>query len=262
MTDVANVTTEPAAETPVAAASADSTTTPGDSTPVSDAPDDASPAPVVASSGGQRTWSMPKSPISREQADQAGRAALKAAAAIARVLVEIARYGARTVAQLWRVIEAVPAAVRLFAVAAIVMLLGIVGAVAANDALALLCTVVVIPVCAMTLGALGHRWYSGLGGQPAQTSGAAVESSDLQRSVEYVDKKLAVALTSIGTERHQQALISLFQAKTALELTLGTEQDSAGHLDMPVLADHHPLRPRIRVGTKAPLRESNSLAAS
>jgi hypothetical protein len=141
------------------------------------------------------------------------------------------------------------------------MLLGIVGAVTANEALALLCTVVVIPVCAMTLGALGHRWYNGLGGQPAQTSGA-VESSDLQRSVEYVDKKLAVALTSIGTERHQQALISLFQAKTALELTLGTEQDAASYLDMPVLADHHPLRPRIRVGAKAPLRESNSLAAS
>lgn len=206
---------------------------------------------------------MPKSPISREQADQAGRAALKAGSAVARFLADVARYGARAVAQVWRAIEAVPSAVRLFVAAAITLLLGILGAIAGSDALALLCIVVVIPLCSMTLGVLGHRWYSGAGGRPVpQAADAAVESSDLQRSVEYVDKKLAVALTSMGTERHQQAVISLFQAKTALELTLGAEQDPASFFEMPAPADDHPLRPRIRVGSKAQLRESNSLAAS
>ncbi|WP_235624177.1 hypothetical protein [Mycolicibacterium goodii] len=240
--------------------------------PAQDSPPPAEPAasPVgdgatepVATPSGRRTWSMPKSPISREQADQAGRAALKAGSAVGRFLADVGRYTARCVAQLGRAIEAVPVTLRLFVFAAIVMLLGIVGATASNDALGLLCTAVVIPVCAATLGVLGQRWYSGLRDQPArQTSGQAAAPSDLQRSVEYVDKKLAVALTAMGTERHQQAVISLFQAKTALELTLGTEQDSATFFEMPAPADDHPLRPRIRVGSKTQLRESNSLVAS
>jgi hypothetical protein len=126
--------------------------------------------------------------------------------------------------------------------------------------------VVVVPVCSITLGALGQRWYSGLGTQQAEhTNAPATEpaTSELQRSVEYIDKKLTVALTSFGTERHQQAVIALFQAKTAVELTLGTEQDTASH-DVPLPADGHELRPRIRVGpaSKTLLRESNSLAAS
>jgi len=256
VTDVANVTADDAA----LEAKSEDASTPVESaaTPV----EEGTTAPVAAPSG-RRTWSMPKSPISREQADQAGRAALAAGSAVGRFLAEVARYVARAVAQCGRAVEAVPVALRLFVFAAVVMLLGIVGAIASNDALGLLCTVVVIPVCAATLGVLGQRWYSGLGDQPARQSSEEIAAQpDLQRSVEYVDKKLAVALTAMGTERHQQAVISLFQAKTALELTLGTEQDSATFLEMPMPADDHPLRPRIRVGSKSQLRESNSLAAS
>ena len=33
----------------------------------------------------------------------------------------------------------------------------------------------------------------------------------------------------MGTDHHQQAVVALFQAKTAVELTLGTEQDSPNY---------------------------------
>lgn len=215
----------------------------------------------------KRTWSAPKAPLTRKQADEIGRIARKAAISITHSVASAGRYGARIVRQLWCAIEAVPPTLQLFSVAGIVMLLGLVGSIALHNSLGLICTIVVIPVCSITLGALGHRWYSGLGNQRTQqTDSGATEppTSDLQRSVEYVDKKLAVALTSFGTERHQQALIALFQAKTAVELTLGTEQDSTSYVDVSLPADHHTLRPRIRVGSvaKSQLRESNSLAAS
>ncbi|MDV3124114.1 hypothetical protein M1247_04255 [Mycobacterium sp. 21AC1] len=212
----------------------------------------------------KRTWSAPKAPLTREQADEIGRVALKTILSIARFIADVARYGLRIAKQLWRAIDAVPPTLQLLFVAGLVMLLGLVGSIALTNSLGLICTVVVVPVCSITLGALGHRWYSGLGEQRTQTATEAPAASDLQRSVEYVDKKLAVALTSFGTERHQQAVIALFQAKTAVELTLGTEQDPASYVDMPLPADEHTLRPRIRVGSasKSHLRESNSLAAS
>jgi hypothetical protein len=206
---------------------------------------------------------MPKAPVSRTQADKLGRTALDAMANIARFIGGVARYGARVITQLWRAIEAVPPALKLFAVAGLLMLLGIVGAITLDNGLGLICTVVVIPVCSMTLGALGHRWYNGLGHQRTETPAAEPATSDLQRAVEYVDKKLAVALNSFGTEHHQQAVIALFQAKTAVELTLGTEGDTASY-GVPLPTDEQNLRPRIRVGSasKSLLRESNSLAAS
>ncbi|WP_099244369.1 hypothetical protein [Mycobacterium sp. shizuoka-1] len=204
---------------------------------------------------------MPKSPVTRQQADAIGRAALKAVKAIAAAVAGVARSGARAIRQVWRVVEAVPAAVRVFVAAAVLLLLGVVGAIALHTTLGLICTVVVTPLCAGVLGALGHRWYSGLGDGPAQPSRPA--TSELERSVHYVDKKLAVALASFGTDQHQQAVIALFQAKTAVELTLGTEEDT-GSYDMPLRADDYGLRPRIRAGaaSTSALREGNSLAAS
>lgn len=208
---------------------------------------------------------MPKSPVTRKQADQVGRAALKAAASIAGFVAGIARAGAHVIRQIWHVAQAVPAAVRLFVAAGVLMLLGIVGAITLHTTLGLICAAVVVPVCAGILGALGHRWYSGLGTEPARrTHAAEPTTSDLQRSVQYVDQKLAMALTAFGTEHHQQAVIALFQAKTAVELTLGTELDPASYVDVPLRADDYGLRPRIRTGSgsTSALRESNSLAAS
>lgn len=205
---------------------------------------------------------MPKPEVARKKADEAGRIALKAGTAVG----EAARYGARAAGQLSRGIEAVPPTVRLLALAGVTMLLGIVGALAMQKPLGVLCIVVVVPVCSFVLGSLAHRWYSGLGNQAvarAEGSAQAPSAPELQRSVEYVDKKLAIALTAFGAERQQQAMIALFQAKTAVELTLGTEQDETTHVDALLSVEGLDARPRIRAGS-APksLRESNSLAAS
>lgn len=232
--------------------------------PQSDAPtaaEAAGPAPERPAAQ-QRAWSMPKAPVNRRQVDEFGRAAAKAsvrtASALAKAVAGLARYAARGVAQIWRAIESVPATLRLLGVLAVLMLLGIVGSIAAAGTLAMICSVVVVPVCAIALGALGHRWFN-----RSPVAPAAVES-DLSRSVVYVDRKLTLALNSLGSERHQQAVIALFQAKTAVELALGTEQDDADRDDAPVPVDAYRLRPRIQAGhgAKTAMSESNSLAAS
>jgi hypothetical protein len=215
----------------------------------------------------QRAWSMPKSPVTRKQADACGRTALKAGAGIARFAAGVARYGARVVEQLWLAIGKVPAALRMLFVAGILMLLGVVGSMALHNSLAVVCAVVVVPVCAITFGALGYRWSRGLHDErPRRTDAPAAEvaTSEYDRALEYVDKKLALALNAFGTERHQQAVIALFQAKTAVELALGTDQDSASDVATLVPAGDHYMRPRIRAGStsKLPLQEGNSLAAS
>ena len=222
--------------------------------------------PVSADRPTGPKWSMPKSPVTRKHADEAGRIALEAVGAVARSVAGAARYGARIARKLWRRLEVVPSAVKLFSGAVLLMLLGIVGAIAFDNTLGLMCTVVVVPVCAGILGALGHRWYSGLDTESARrTDARAAEptDADLQRSAQYVDRKLSLALTSFGTEHHQQAVIALLQAKTAVELTLGTEQDLTSYGDLTLRADDYGLRPQIRAGsgsTSAP-REGNSLAS-
>lgn len=208
----------------------------------------------------QKVWVMPPAPVGREHADKLGRVAVDAASGAAKGIAIVARFVGRTVAQVWRAVEAVPRALLLFIIAGLLLLVGVTGAIAVDNTLGLFCTVVVIPVSAIILGALGQRWYGGVG-TPQASHETATAPSELQRSVEYVDKKLAVALTTFGTERHQQAVIALFQAKTAVELTLGTEQDTTQLVGV-ALPDES--RPRIRVGSnaKSMLRESDTLAAS
>jgi hypothetical protein len=224
------------------------------------------PVEPAMASPQQKVWVMPKPRVTRTQADKLGRVAVEATASIARAVAAVARFAARTVTRLSRAIEAVPRALLLFVIAGLLLLFGLAGAIALQNSLGLICTVVVIPVCSILLGALGQRWYSRLAGRPAAhpVTSAEPAPSELQRSVEYVDQKLAVALTTFGTERHQQAVIALFQAKTAVELTLGTEKAAVDHrLEVPLLDDQGS-RPRIRAGSasKTLLRESNSLAAS
>ena len=57
-------------------------------------------------------------------------------------------------------------------------------------------------------------------------------------------------------------MIALFQAKTAIELTLGTEQSAATPIEALLTVDENAARPRIRAGAKSALRDTNSLAAS
>ncbi|MGV0744975.1 hypothetical protein [Mycolicibacterium sp. XJ870] len=208
---------------------------------------------------------MPKPPLSREQTDDIGRALSRAISSVAGFIAGAARYGATAAAKMWRRLEVVPPAAKLFSLAVLALLLGISGAIALDNALGVLCTVMVVPVCAGVLGALGHRWYSRLGAEtaPQRTDAYPAEPADseLQRSAQYVDRKLTLALTSFGTEQHQQAVIALFQAKTAVELTLGTEQDLASYGDLTLRPDDYGLRPRIRGGSSSTPREGNSLAS-
>ncbi len=225
----------------------------------------AEPDAEAAPCAQKRSWPTPKSPLTRDRLDEIGRGVFKVVTAVARFVAGVVRFGARLVTRMWRAGAAVPASLQLFAGAGLLALFGVVGGITLHNSFGVICVVVVVPVCFGTLGVLGYRWYSGLGAESprhtdAQTSQPA--TSDLLRSVQYVDKKLALALTAIGTEHHQQAVIALFQAKTAVELALGTEQDDAGYVDVPLRAGD--LRPRIRAGSGATsaLRESNSLAAS
>ncbi len=213
-----------------------------------------------------RAWSAPKSPVTRKQVDDFGRVAVKAIAGVVTFSASIARYVARVLTHLWRVIDDVPASVRVLLVLTALMLLGVVGSITSSDAAGVVCAVVVVPVCSLALGALGHRWYSTHSGDqaPQNSPSPEVQTSELARSIGYVDKKLTVALNSFGSERHQQAVIALFQAKTAVEFALGTEQDTATHIDEPVPVDDYGLRPRIPAGSasKSLLPENASLAAS
>jgi hypothetical protein len=204
---------------------------------------------------------MPRSPITRKHVDDAGRAVANVVAGLAKAVVNVARYGARVVRHIGRAIDAVPPALQLLFAVALLMLLGVVGSIAFSGTPGLVCTVVVVPVSAIAVGALGHRWY-GRDQEGADVRGPVAETSELERSVAYVDRKLTLALNSFGSERHQQAVIALFQAKTAVELALGTEQSTDGHIDEPVSVADYGLRPRIQAGSKTTLPESNSLAAS
>ncbi|MDT0407128.1 hypothetical protein, partial [Streptomyces edwardsiae] len=140
---------------------------------------------------------MPKPAVTREQADKVGQIARNAVTAVIAFVAGIARSGAEALRQLSRAIAAVPPAVRLVTAVGVTMLLGIVGAIALQNSLGLACIVVVVPVCSFALGALAHRWYSGLGVEPApRVESLGASPTELQRSVEYVDKKLAVALNA------------------------------------------------------------------
>lgn len=242
-------------------AHADSAAEPDPAQTVIDSPSATSPAPQ------QRVWSMPKSPVTRQHVDDIGRGVVTIFRSLFSFVGRVARSGARTIAQTSRALAAVPPSARLLFVTSTLLLLGFVGALVLEGTPGLLCIIVVIPGCAAVLGALGYRWYSGLGidaaGTP-QSRPIQPAKSDLERSVDYVDRKLALALTSLGTDHHQQAVIALFQAKTAVELTLGTEQDLDSYADLTMRPDDYGLRPRIGAGsgqTSTP-REGNSLAAS
>lgn len=192
---------------------------------------------------------MPKPPVTRQQVDRLGRVAATAGAGVAAVVADLARAGGRGVKQAWQAMGAVPPTLRHLAVLGVLTLMGIVGSIALTDTRKLFCAIVIVPVCSVAFGVLAHRWVSRNGEDVAPR--ADVRGDDeLARSVAYVDKKLTLALNAFGTERHQQAVLALVQAKTAVELALGSDGDSGA----PVAVDDLRRRPRIQVGS--------SLAAS
>ncbi|MEZ0343066.1 hypothetical protein ACAG25_24180 [Mycobacterium sp. pV006] len=230
---------------------------------------EAGPSEVRPTPARTRTWSLPKAPMDRQQVEQMSRTVVgavgKAATALGTAIVVIARYVGGVAVQIGRAFAAIPAALQLMVAVAALLLTGIAGTVALAGTAGVFCAVVLVPIAAITLGALGHRWFT----QPSAAATGDAEApiaptSDLARSMIYVDKKLTLALNALGTDRHQQAVIALFQARTAVDLTLGTEQgDDDAPGDTPIHVDAYRLRPRIQVGaTKPAIAEDNSLAAS
>lgn len=214
-----------------------------------DAPPAAEPEAAPAPPPQQRTWTMPKSPVTREHVDELGRLTVKAGAGLATVIASLARSGVRALTRGWRALGALPPALRLLGVLGALMLMGVVGSIALTGTRELFCAVVIVPACAIALGAVGHRWVSERGGEPAARTDAR-GADELARSVAYVDQKLAIALGAFGSERHQQAMLALVQAKTAAELALGAQGDALPQIGAPMSAGDQRRRPRIRAGAE------------
>jgi hypothetical protein len=192
-----------------------------------------------------RMWSMPTVEATRKHTDEFGRIAIKVGASVAAFARSVGTVCGRMATFGWQLLREVPPALQLLGALGLLTVLSIVGSVALDSAFGRTCAVVFVPVFALAFGVIAHRSYGSPGGErgprkdvqkhvPNSTSPTA----DLARSIEYVDSKLAFALNALGTDRQQQAVIALIQAKTATELSFGTVHDSV----------EPGLRPRIKDG--------------
>lgn len=195
-------------------------------------PEQGVPAPCApaAAPGQQRMWSMPTATTTRKYTDEFEQIAIEFGAGVATIGRSVAKMCGGVVTSGWHIIREVPPAVRLLGALGLAALLSIIGSTALDNTLGATCAVAFVPGFSLAFGAVAHHFFRG----PADQHSAP----DLERSIEYVDGKLACALNAFGTERHQQAVIALIQAKTATELFFGTAQESV----------QHGLRPRIKDG--------------
>lgn len=185
--------------------------------------------------------SMPTVKATRRRADEFGRIAIKTGAVVMRfgrsvgqVFRSVAIFG-------WRAIGEVPPALRLLGALALSVAVCIAGSLILDTALGVTCAAVLVPGFSIAFGVVAHRWFTGFSESVPQRQRMETPASstpDLRRSVEYVDGKLALALSALGTERHQEAVVALIQAKTATELSFGPTPESVENGD----------RPRIRAG--------------
>jgi hypothetical protein len=222
-------------------------------------PDEQAAAPPVPPPVQPRTWSMPTVEATRKYTDDFGRIASTFGASVAAYARRIGAVCGRVASFCWQLLREVPPALQLLGALGILTVLGIVGSVALDNSFGRTCAVVFVPILSVAFGAIAHRTYGGAGGERAprkdikknasKTTGA---TADLQRSVEYVDSKLAFALNALGTERQQQAVIALIQAKTATELSFTTATESV---------ESGP-RPRIKDGGAAKTFSAESISAA
>ncbi len=208
-------------------------------------PPDTSTAPAPEQ---RHVWSMPTIETTRKHTEKLGRIAVSVGAAATAVARRIGTLCTGIAMIGWQVIRQVSPVLQLLGALGLGALLSIAGSVALDNALGKTCAVVFVPGFALAFGAVAHHWYRSLGQERQHAPGRA---PDLARSVEYVDTKLAFALNALGTDRQQQAVVALIQAKTATELSFGSGQGP----------ERPAPRPRIRVGkvAKVSARESISV---
>lgn len=226
---IAKLLEDPPAENPTA---------PGDSPPPSPRPPARRPK-----------WSLPTAEQTRQHTDELGRIALRLGALFVKFACGMAGVCVGIADFVRQVVNVVPPALRLLGALGLCLVLSIAGSVALDNALGKSCAAVFVPGFALAFGVVANRWYRGLGGggglgdDDGRKCGSGVENagragSDVERSVEYVDAKLAFALAAFGTERHQQAVVALIQAKAVTELSCGTARpEPVGHGPRPRISD-------------------------
>ncbi len=218
---IAKLLEDPPAENPTA---------PGDSPP---------PQPPAR----RPKWSLPTAEQARQHTDELGRIALRLGALFVKFACGVAGVCAGIADFVRQVVNVVPPALRLLGALGLCLVLSIAGSVALDNALGKSCAAVFVPGFALAFGVVANRWYRGLGGDDGRGCPSGVENagragSDVERSVEYVDAKLAFALAAFGTERHQQAVVALIQAKAVTELSCGTARpEPVGHGPRPRISD-------------------------
>ena len=210
-----------------------------------------------------RVWSTPTVEVARQRTAELGRIAAKTAAMFAAIFANFSQKLAKICVNICagiaafgrQVIKEVPPALQLLGALGLCAILSIFGSVSFDNTLGKSCAIVFVPGFALAFGVVAQRWYQGLGDGRKRRDGlqtAGHGTTEAERSVAYADAKLAFALNAFGTERHQQAVVALIQAKTATELAFGPGVADAGYGPRPRIRDGGGSKSSRREGVSAP----------
>lgn len=183
---------------------------PSDTPPVDDdAPAAATPAPQ----------SPPARPSPRPTQRWGRTAARQAATISAKLGPVVGRAGDR--------VAAASPTTLLLTLLTLLAVASVVAGLTSDGSLGVAATVVFIPMLFGVIGAIGMRCLDERRRRHAQQDTQREETrtlAQIERTLDYVDAKLTTALTQFGTDRHNEAVIGMFQAKAATELYLGTDR--------------------------------------
>lgn len=181
---------------------------------LSQSPEDAGPAPAP-----------PSAAPPRPPAGSWRRTARRQAATVSAKLSPLARQAGD------RIAAASPMTL-LLALLGLLTVLSIVAALSSDTSLGVTSTVLFVPALSAVLGALAMRTLIARSRTQAVADDArqdATELRQLEHTLDYIDTKLDAALTQFGSDRHNDAVVAMFQAKAATELYRGaTELDQRG----------------------------------
>ncbi|MDY6997695.1 MAG: hypothetical protein SW019_13925 [Actinomycetota bacterium] len=182
---------------------------------------DAPPPPAADAPPAPGTDAPP--PATPRPKPQWGRAAARQAAAVSAKLAPLARAAGD------RVAAASPTTV-LLGLLGLLVALSIAAALTFDSSLGVAATVLFVPVLSAAFGAISLRCLDDRRKAQVQREDAREDTRALhqaEHTLDYIDTKLNAALTRFGTERHNEAVIGMFQAKAATELYLGTDRQPA-----------------------------------